>query len=167
MAEELELGIIAVAEGIAIDIKALRAADGDLTSLSTTQKGSLVAAINEIHSALGSSGAQIDDTAGNGDTAVTWSADKIFDDIEVAKAEVQNSILGGAGAAFDTLGELQAALGADANLAATLSTAIGQKVDFTTAQTLTAGQRAQACSNIGVGNPARNFLLAYTTARDA
>lgn len=57
--------LIALASAIGADIKALTAKQGDLTALSTTAKGSLVAAINEIKTALGSTGAVINDLAGN------------------------------------------------------------------------------------------------------
>lgn len=152
---------------VATDIKALRAADGDLSSLTTTNKTNLVVAINEIKASLGSAGATINDTAGDGATTVTWSADKIFDSIEAAKVAVKNELVSGAPTALDTLNELSAALNNDPSFATTLATSLNNKVDFATAQTLTAAQKLQACTNIGVGNPTTNFLTAYTTVRDA
>lgn len=165
MANELELRIVALAEEMALDVKALRNKQGADALLTTATN--LSGAINELFNAIGSAGAQIDDTATNGNTLVTWSADKIFDEIEVAKQVVIDSLVDGAGAALDTFAELQAALGNDPDFATTIANTLSNKVDFSVAQTLTAAQRTQACENIGVGNPNRDFALVYTTARDS
>lgn len=161
----METRLIALAQAIGADVKSLRAAQGDLTSLSTTAKGNLVAAINEVVALVGAGGVQIDDGAGNGDTGVTWSADKIFDSIELAKQAVKDSILGGAGAALDTLKELADALNNDPNFAATIATQISSRVRYDAAQTLTMAQRLQACQNIGIGDPEADFVAAYNTAK--
>lgn len=161
----METRLIALAQAIGADVKSLRAAQGDLTSLSTTAKGSLVAAINEVVALVGAGGVQINDAAGNGDTGVTWSADKIFDSIELAKQAVKDSILGGAGAALDTLKELADALNNDPNFAATIATQISNRVRYDAAQTLTTAQRLQACQNIGIGDPEADFVAAYNTAK--
>ncbi|WP_244165670.1 hypothetical protein [Metapseudomonas otitidis] len=161
----METRLIALAQAIGADVKSLRAAQGDLTSLSTTAKGNLVAAINEVVGLVGAGGVQIDDGAGNGDTGVTWSADKIFDSIEQAKQAVKDSILGGAGAALDTLKELADALNNDPNFAATIATQISNRVRYDAAQTLTTAQRLQACQNIGIGDPEADFAAAYNTAK--
>lgn len=163
----LETKLIALAQAVGADVKALTDKQGDLTSLSTTAKNNLVAAINEIHAALGNAGAQINDLAGDGSTTETWSADKIFDSIEAAKQAVTNSLVDGAGAALDTLNELAAALGDDPNFATTIAGELATRVRFDSAQTLTTAQKLQACTNIGVGNPEVELTTAYTTARDA
>ena len=157
--------IVTLAQAIGGDIKTLTANQGSLSSLNTTAKSSLVAALNELHSAIGSAGAQIDDAAGNGDTLVTWSADKIYDTIEAAKTAVKNDLVNGSAAALDTLSELAAALGNDANFATTIATELGNRVRYDAAQTLSAPQQAQACANIGVGNPETDLAAAYTTAK--
>lgn len=161
----LETKIIAVVQAIGADIKELRTKQGDLTALSTTAKGSIVAAINELYTLLGSSGAVIDDTAGDGATSVTWSANKIFDSIAAASAALKNELVNGAGAALDTLKELADALNNDPNFAATIASEIANRVRYDAAQTLTAAQQLQACQNIGVGNPERDFVADYTTAK--
>lgn len=150
---------------IAADIKLLATRIGDLTSLTTTDKTNLVAALNELKASIGTAGASIDDTATNGATTVTWSVDKIFDSIEAAKTAVKADILDGSPAALDTLKELSAALGDDPNFATTLASQMNNKVDFATAQTLTAAQRLQACENIGIGDPDTDFLQNYLTKR--
>jgi len=161
----LETKIIAVVQAIGADIKDLRTKQGDLTALSTTAKGSIVAAINELYTLLGSSGAVIDDTAGDGATSVTWSANKIFDSIAAASAALKNELVNGAGAALDTLKELADALNNDPNFAATIASEIANRVRYDAPQTLTAAQQLQACQNIGVGNPERDFVADYTTAK--
>lgn len=161
----LEARIISLAQAIGTDVKNLTTKQGDLTSLSTTAKSNLVAAINELYSAIGSAGASIDDLAGNGDTLVTWSADKIFDTIEAAKTAVKNDLVSGASAALDTLSELAAALGNDPNFATTIATELGNRVRYDAVQTLSAAQKLQACTNIGVGNPESDFVGTYTTAK--
>lgn len=157
--------IVALAQAIGADIKDLRTKQGDLTSLTTTAKGTLVAAINELKTALAGSGAAINDTAGNGATTVTWSADKIFDTIEAAKVAVKADLTNGAAAALDTLNELAAALGNDPSFAATIATELGNRLRFDAAQVLTTPQKLQACTNLGIGDPEHNFAAAYATAK--
>lgn len=161
----LETRIIALAQAIGTDIKTLTIKQGDLTSLSTTAKGNLVAAINELYGAVGGAGAQINDTAGSGDTSVTWSADKIYDTIEAAKLAIKNDLVNGASAALDTLSELASALNNDPSFAVTIATELGNRVRFDSAQTLTAAQKLQACTNIGIGDPERDLVAAYVTAK--
>ena len=150
----LESRIIALAQAVGGDVKALTTAQGSLSALNTTTKTSLVAAINEMLTLIGSAGASIDDAAGNGNTAVTWSADKIFDSIEAAKTAVKNDLVNGAGAALDTLNELAAALGNDPSFAATIATEIANRVRFDAAQTLAGPQQTQARANIGAASAA-------------
>ena len=174
----LETRIVALAQAMGADVKALTAAQGSLSALNTTTKTSLVAAINDLMTLIGSAGVSIDDGAGNGNTAVTWSADKIFDNIEAAKTAVKNDLVGGAGAALDTLNELAAALGNDPSFAATIATEIANRVRFDAAQTLTSPQQAQARANIGAASAAdvsglltglgtydRDYAADYTAAK--
>lgn len=157
--------IVALAQAIGADIKDLRTKQGDLTSLTTTAKGTLVAAINELKTALAGAGAAINDTAGNGATTVTWSADKIFDTIEAAKVAVKADLTNGAAAALDTLNELAAALGNDPTFAATMATELSNRVRYDAAQTLSAAQKTQACNNIGVGEPETDFVAVFNLAK--
>jgi hypothetical protein len=161
----LETRIIALANAIGADVKTLTANAGSLSALTTVAKTSLVAAINELAAATASAGAQINDAAGNGNTTVTWSADKIYDSIEAAKTAVTNSLVGGAAAALDTLNELAAALNNDPSFSTTIATQIANRVRYDAAQTLTLVQQQQACANIGVGDPDRDLAAAYATAK--
>lgn len=161
----METRLIALAQAIGADIKALTTKQGDLTSLATTAKDNLVAAINEIYGLLGSIGAIIDDGAGDGDTSVTWSADKIHDSIEAATTALRNSLVNGAGAALDTFKELQDAIGNDPSFAATLATQMSKRVRVDAAQTFTTAEKLQGCNNLGIGDPEHDFLGDYATAK--
>ena len=167
----LEARVVALAQAIGTDVKTLTTAVGSLSALNTTTKTSLVAAINELLTRIGSAGAAINDGAGNGNTTVTWSADKIHDTIEAAKLAVKNDLTAGAAAALDTLSELAAALNNDPAFAATIAAEIANRVRFDAAQTLTQPQMARARANIGaqsaaaIGDPDRNLVADYTAAK--
>ena len=169
----LEARVVALAQAIGTDVKALLQAQGSLSALSTTAKNNLVAAINELKTAMDNTvtGVTINDAAGDGATTVTWSADKIRDTIEAAKLAVKNDLTAGAAAALDTLSELAAALNNDPAFAATIAAEIANRVRFDAAQTLTQPQMAQARANIGaqsaaaIGDPDRNLVADYTAAK--
>ncbi len=121
---------------------------GDLTALTTTDKSSLVAALNEVKSALGS----LDLTALISDTTEsaldkTYSIDKIKSVVALAVADLVDSAPG----ALDTLKELATALTDNDSELATITTALGNRVSVES-QTFTAEQQAQARTNIGVLN---------------
>jgi hypothetical protein len=184
----LETKLLALVQAIGPDIKALRTADGNLSSLSTTAKSNLVAAINEVYGiaqAAAGGGVSINDTAGDGNTTVTWSANKIFDEINASISGLRTELRDGAGAALDTFKEIADAMAADDTAAAAMSTAIANRVRFDEAQVLTAPQQTTARSNIGaasatdlgttntnlstlstnVGNTEQDLVAAYNTAK--
>ena len=145
---------------VAADIKALTTKTGTLSSLTTTAKTDLVVAINEVKAQAGAAGAAIND-ASTTSTTTTWSAQKST----AAIAQVKTDILGGAGAAYDTLLELQNIIVADESTAAALATAVNNRVRFDATQALTTPQMLQACTNLGIGDPDTDFLTAYTVAK--
>jgi len=147
---------------VATECKALRTlVNGnltDLSSLTTTTKTSLVAAINELQQAIAAvDGASINDTLTG--TTTTWSSTKINSEISTAL----NTVLDGAPTALDTLNELAAAIGDDASFASTVTTSLGNRVRFDAAQTLSAGQKTQACANLGIGEPDTDFTTTFTS----
>src|SRR5690349_23596273 len=85
--------------------------------------------------ATGNVGAAINDSATAGDT--TWSSTKIASEVTTQVAAVVGA---STPAALNTLDELANALGDDANFAASTATALGNRVRFDAAQTLTAPQ---------------------------
>lgn len=157
----LATNIADLAIRVATECKALRTLingnAADLSALNTTAKTSLVAAVNELKSTINGLPATltINDAATN--TTQVWSSSKVAAEITAAL----NATLGGAPAALDTLNELAAAIGNDANFASTVTTALGNRVRFDAAQTLTAPQQLQACQNIGVGDPTSNFVTTF------
>jgi hypothetical protein len=75
----------------------------------------------------------------------------------------KNALTNGAAAALDTLSELAAALGNDANFASTITTALGYRLRFDAVQTLTTEQKTQACANIGIGEPDTDFVTTFNS----
>ena len=118
--------ITALINSIATDIKDVYAKIGNLSSLQTTTKSSLVGAINEVKA---SGGLQINDSTPSAST--TFSGTAIDSKIATAKTEVKNEILGGASAAYDTLQEIQAQMEADDTAASALTIAVGQRPTYT------------------------------------
>lgn len=140
----LSTNVTDLATRVATEAKALRTLTNgnaaDLSALTTTTKTNLVAAINEVAAALA---AEINDATTT--TSSTWSSTKIAASISAAVAAVVASAPG----ALDTLDELAAALGDDANFAATITTALGNRVRTdTAAQGLTGTQQGNARINI-------------------
>jgi capsid protein len=148
---------------IAQEFKTLNSKTGELANLTTTDKSSLVAAINELQAAV-TSGNGIDDS--NVALTTTYSSSKIVTLLNTLKAE----ILGGADAAYDTLLEIQQLLqdgtsGLDALLAA-----VNNRVRFDSPQTLTVPQQLHARTNIGavaatdVGDTDTDFIAIFEAA---
>ncbi|RYF26547.1 MAG: hypothetical protein EOO42_01210 [Flavobacteriales bacterium] len=161
--------ISALATAIGVDIKDLRTTIGVMSSLSTTNKGNIVAAINEVFALANSGGASavIDDVATSG-TAKTYSIDKIKSQIE----ELKQALLGGVpAAAYDTLKEIADYIATDVTGAASMTTALGLRVRVDAAQSFNSTQQLQARNNIDafgtpeIGNPDTDLVAAYTTAK--
>ena len=152
-----------LATRMATECKSLRtlvnANGADLSALTTTQKSSLVAAINELKTAVDNAGSSITISDSSSSTTQVWSSSKVASEITAAK----NALTNGAAAALDTLSELASALGNDANFASTVTTALGYRLRFDAAQTLTTGQKTQACANIGIGEPDTDFVTTFNS----
>ena len=123
---------------------------GTLASLSTADKTSLVAALNEIKSSIPTLSTLINDAATA--TGTTWSSTKIQAQITAAISALVN----GAPGAQDTLAELAAQITA-------LAQADSGLLSFAQAQTLTTAQQLQGCTNLGIGDPAHNYVTAIET----
>ena len=85
---------------VAEEFNTVKGRTGTLTALTTTDKSSLVAAINELKAAVLSATAIDDNQIA---TSTTYSSNKIVSLLDALKAD----ILGGADAAYDTLVEIQ------------------------------------------------------------
>ena len=81
-------------------------------------------------------------------TTTTYSSSKIASEISAAKQAVKDDLLGGAGAAYDTLKELADLIGTNASAIEALEALAAGHVKFDAAQTLTDSQAKQARDNI-------------------
>lgn len=149
---------------IGTEFKSVRTSIGALGSLTTTDKTSIVAAINEVQAEVSGGGATINDSA----TATTsvWSSQKTSDEIGTAVA----GLVASAPTALNTLDELAAALGDDANFSTTVTTALGNRVRVDAAQGLNSTQQGQARSNIAaagtadMGDHTTDFVAGFEAA---
>jgi hypothetical protein len=152
-----------LATRIATEFKSVYSKQGILTSLSTTDKTSLVSAINEVKLAT-QSATGINDAATS--AASTWSSTKVNAEIVAAK----NALLGGASAAYDTLQEIQTLMQNDDTQTTNILASLGNRLRFDGAQVLSAPQQAQAQTNLNVysrdeiGDPATDFVALFNTA---
>ncbi len=147
-------------QSIAADIKNLLSTRGNLSSLTTTDKTSLVNAINEVNSLVGSI-AEIDDEAVSSSTTKTYSANKLTTLLN----DLKDEILGGAGSAYDTLQEIQTLLEGDDTAISGLLTAVNNRIAYDATQSLNSTQKLTACNNIGIGDPEIDLVSIYNTAK--
>lgn len=129
---QLSAGLVTLSTAV----KTLRTSIGDLASLPTTNKSSIVGAITEVAAATGTVPAASTTVAGVVELATTAEATTGTDAVRAvtpagvkAVADALRTTILGAGvpAALDTLDELAAALGDDANFAATVTTSLAGK----------------------------------------
>ena len=134
----------------------LKSNQGDLANLKTTDKTSLVNALNELKGLIASGGSGISDTTTT--TTNTWSATKIS--AEITKAI--NNLINGADVSSDTLKEL-------ADKIAGLAQADNGLVSAKVAQSFTEPEKLQARNNIDVYSKAEigdintNFVTTINT----
>lgn len=141
----LEQRLSSVIQAIGADIKALKTAKGDLSSLNTTQKINLVGALNEIFTLASSKATQSD---------ITTAIDSL-------KTEIMGV---GVPEALNTLKEIATYVESDETLGVSLSTAVTKRVRFDDVQTLTTPEKLQACTNIGIGNPDTDLVAVFNAA---
>ncbi len=135
------------------------------SALTTTEKTTLIGAINELDAAVKSNDGDIstinsaltalqiklngiiDDTTAS--TTKVYSSSKVDSQITAAKQAVKNDLLGGAGTAYDTLKELADLIETNKTAIEALQTIAAGHVKYDAAQVLTNEQKAQARTNIG------------------
>lgn len=127
----LSTNVSNLATRVATEIKSVRTLvngnASDLSSLTTTDKTNLVAALNELNAAIGA--IDLTDVINDAATATTttWSSTKITSSIDAAVS----ALVDGAPELLDTLNELAAALGDDEDFATTIGNQIALKADDT------------------------------------
>ena len=185
MAQNLTVLMGLLASTVGGDMKANSAAiaenvqkRGDLQTLSTNHKSTIVGALNELKTGL--EGVDLTALINDGDVSATdstLSASKVTGLIATAKDE----ILGGAGAAFDTLQELQTALQNNPDIITGIQESLAKRVRVDAVQDFTAPEKATGRGNIGAASDAdlttlengvgdyesADFVAQYVTARDA
>lgn len=135
------------------------------SALTTAEKTTLIGAINELDAAIKSNDGDIstinsaltalqtklnsiiDDASAS--TTKVYSSSKVESQITAAKQAVKNDLLGGAGAAYDTLKELADLIETNKTAIEALQTIAAGHVKYDAAQVLTDEQKAQARTNIG------------------
>lgn len=159
LASRIESLVIRVAQ----EFSSVRSVTGRLADLSTANKNNLVAAINELQSAVVASTGIDDETIS---ASTTYSSNKIVGLLDALKAD----ILGGADAAYDTLLEIQELLSSGTTGLDALLTAVNHRVRFDAAQSLTTEEQTQARDNVGaaaasaVGDTDTDFEAIFETA---
>lgn len=182
--------VTALATRIGQECYTLHGKCGVLTNLTTTEKSSLVGAVNELKTSIDTVSGQyttlsgkvtaneqaiaaiqeqlvggvahIDDTQVSAST--TYSSQKIASEITAAKNAVKNDILGGAGEAYDTLKELADLIGENKDAIDALEQIANNHVRYDQAQSLTDEQKTQARSNIGAASTADLTALQSTVS---
>lgn len=173
---------------IGTDYKTLRtwiagSSSANLTGLTTTDKTSLLAAINEVNAKPTGSNpvdatetvkgivelATLAEVTTGTDTTRAVTVAGVRQERIALKAEILGA---GVPAALDTLDELAAALGDNASYAATITTALANRVRTDVSnQGLTTTEQGNARTNIDVyskteiGNPETDLVSLYTTAK--
>lgn len=111
-------------------------------------------------------------------TDKTYSIDKILAVVASAQAQVKQDLLGGAGAAYDTLQELKAFIDTNGTAIEAINAVVASHVSFADVQSLTDAQKLRARTNIGaaakaefdqlladLGDLTKNFRAAYLAKR--
>jgi hypothetical protein len=177
-----------LAFAIGTDMKQFRvwltgSSTGDLNGLTTTTRTDIVSAINEVN-AKPTSGAPADasvttkgvvELATLAEVAAGVDTDRAVtpEGVRQERISVKAEILGaGVPGALDTLDELAAALGDDANFGATVTTALANRVRVdTAAQGLDIIQQSNARTNIAaigtadIGNFDADLVAIYVAAK--
>ena len=128
---------------------------GDYTA---TDVEAALAEVRVVADAAAGGGIAINDTLTN--TSDAWSSQKITDYTATAVSGLIDSAPG----ALDTLNELAAAIGDDANFATTMTTALALRVRVDAAQGFTAPQQLQGRQNIGVITSVVDFASNFNAA---
>ncbi len=159
--------LVAFALAVRTQCQTLLSNQGTLSSLTTTEKGSLVGAIDELVTSIATLKTQLANKTEIDDTKSTktnaWSAVKIADAISTASTNLKSELLGGAGEAYDTLKELADLIATNKTAIEALQTIAAGHVKFDAAQSLTETQKTQARSNIGAAAASHTHAISEVT----
>ena len=143
---------------LAAEIASVEAKQGDLTTLNTTSKDTLVNALNELHTSVGSLNSTVVDAAtiqGMIDTGI-------------------GSLVDGAPDALNTLNEIAQALAEDDTAIDGILVSLAKRVRVDAPQAFTAAEKTQGRDNIGaqdaeeIGDVAgADFVAAFNASKSA
>ena len=168
-----EIGLDQKLQTAAID--AVSGKIGALAGLTTTEKSTVVGALNELAARVAAveNATIIDDTSTDTDT--TWSSTKIAAELAAGFADLVN----GAPEALNQLNELAAAFQNNPDSITNIMTILGKVVRVDVAQAYSAAEKAQGLANLGgasaadltqlaanVGDIGTLALIDYTDYRD-
>lgn len=159
--------IDALVDAIGAKFKEVIGKIGSTDMLQTTERGSVVGAVNELKTRIdnigsGNGGAAIDDTAPSADK--TYSSQKVDSLIDAAKTSVKSEILDGADAAYDTLSEVAKYIEQDKTGAAALSEAVAKRLRIDEAQVLTLPQKTAVETTLNLGDTDTDFVAKFNQA---
>lgn len=153
-------------------IKGVKTTIGTLASLTTTDKSSLVAAVNEVKAGIPAPGVSINDAAPTA-TTTTYSASKIESVATAAASAAASALVNGAGSTVDTLKEIADLLTTDESTASALATTVASKVSqtrtvaghaLTTDVTLAVADISGAQASSTIGDTTHDFAGDFTAA---
>lgn len=121
-------------------------ADGDVTAASLIKTGGTALQILLADGTVITLTRESDGISSNDSDSNVPSNAAVKDYIDT---EISN-LIDGSPTALDTLNELAAALGDDANFSTTVTTALGNRLRFDASQSLTSGEITQALTNLGI-----------------
>ena len=156
-----------LADAIGAELKKVIVKIGSIDMLQTTERGSVVGAVNELKKRIdnigsGNSGAAIDDTAPAADKA--YSSQKVDSLIIAAKTAVKSEILDGADAAYDTLQEVAKYIEQDKTGATALSEAVAKRLRIDESQVLTQAQKTAVETTLNLGDTDTDFVAKFNQA---
>ena len=157
--------IDALVDAIGTKFKEVIGKIGSTDMLQTTERGSVVGAVNELKTRIdnigsGNSGAAIDDTAPD----KAYSSQKVDSLINAAKTAVKSEILDGADAAYDTLSEVAKYIEQDKTGATALSEAVAKRLRIDESQVLTQAQKTAVETTLNLGDTDTDFVAKFNQA---
>lgn len=158
LAENISTAFTAIGGDVGHISDLLNGGASDLSALSTTEKSSLLLAINELVATVAGT---INDASTSASS--TWSSNKIDTELSAAIA----ALVGSAPGTLDTLEELSSALNDTPGVINNILSAQGKRVAVDAAQVFTAPEQLQGCNNLNIGDPTTDFTSIYTAARDS
>lgn len=159
--------IDALVDAIGAKFKEIIKSIGSIDSLQTTERGSVVGAVNELKTRIdglggGGSGAAIDDTTPAADK--TYSSQKVNSLINDAKESVKSEILGGVDSTYDTLKEVADYIEQDKTGASAMARSIANRLRIDESQVLSSSQKQVVEETLNLGDTNADFVAKFEAA---